>query len=110
MIITVPAGVCPLLVVAVEEEVKDARIFVDEAVVKHLRETAYNEVNCYEGEDLFLFDYEVLGQEDTTQLGEISIADTPSCRTWYKVREFKLKDSYYKAPRNPKLTIYVKMA
>lgn len=110
MIITVPTGFSPLLVIATAEGVHDARIFVDEAVVKTLRETAFNEINCYEGEDLFQLDYEMLDQESTSRLGEISISDTPSCHTWYKVREFKFESKYYKAPRNPERTIHVKMA
>ena len=110
MIITVPAGFSPLLVIADVEGVQDARIFVDESIVKTLRETAFNEFNCYEGEDIFMLNYEILGNEDYTKIGQISISDTPSCSTWYKLREFKFEDKYYKAPRNPEHTIHVKMA
>ena len=116
MIITVPAGMSPLFVIADVESVQDARIFVDEAVIQTIRETSYNEINCYEGENLFQLNYEVLGNEYYDRLDEISISDTPSCRTWYKVREFKFGDKssknykFYKAPRNPKITIHVKMA
>ena len=102
MIITVPAGVCPLHVIAeMGEKIKDARIFLHDYVIRTLRETANCIDDSYEGAIDYLY------FEDECY---ISVSDTPSCKTWHKVLNFEYGDLYHRSLREPKLTVYVKMA